>query len=526
MSGKIPVKARKPKTISHLKDNVKDSPPLDDDHQPQPPPEKKSKKKSTTSNTSAATAVAEQIEDPNWMFHTESQILLEEDEPLSEEAETQLKVRAEELLRLSRPDDEMNSFLDQPPQLSLSLIIDRTVSSRVRQTTDYSEVCDMAFQASTLFLDGLGVRNIDHLECFTEVSTIHLQRNNIEYIEGLEYCNKLKYLNLSRNKLTSADNIKELFQLEFLDLSHNCIVDLNERAFPPALRFLRIHHNPCWEVYSAQRAALRHRLVAVLPFLEALNDELVTVAERRAAGWRLASDTPEYVLPSAFTPLPADNERIIDPSQDKFASLRPRTTEVAFLLREADAKASEEHASLVRQKILSPSAPQPTSTAYISAENLAELTPELGYLSTPRKSFEDLPLPDYDAYFARSVNQLAEGLKRLQTAKAAMLERSRERVEMHDLEMAGLRAAFDDLKRARAEVLAMLPEHVTEPNATVTSSAASKAQLRTLTAAANLGLAGKSVQVLLPKKPGLEVDSSTDDTSDDEREDDPSCQRT
>lgn len=172
----------------------------------------------------------------------------------------------------------------QPAHINMSLIAKRNLpESTVQGSGD--ELIAGLMKLTHVRLDRENITEIDNLEMLGPVTNLYLQQNSIEKIENLECLTAIQFLTLAGNKIRKIENLKILDTLKLLDLSDNKIAELSEEELPKSLVFLDVRGNPCTDLPD-----YRTRLLAALPNLKQLDNEMLTKDVKRAAGHPVSSD--------------------------------------------------------------------------------------------------------------------------------------------------------------------------------------------------------------------------------------------
>ncbi|XP_063965082.1 leucine-rich repeat-containing protein 46-like [Lytechinus pictus] len=197
------------------------------------------------------------------------------EEELRRQFEEQFSLEIESLLGMGRR---------PPSHISMSLISKRNLPESIAQGSG-DELIAGLMKLTHVRLDRENITEIDNLEMLGPVTNLYLQQNSIEKIENLECLTSVQFLTLAGNKINKIENLKILDTLKLLDLSDNKITDLTEDELPKSLVFLDLRNNPCTALPD-----YRTRLLAALPNLKQLDNELLTKDEKRSAGHPVSSD--------------------------------------------------------------------------------------------------------------------------------------------------------------------------------------------------------------------------------------------
>ncbi|XP_067934718.1 leucine-rich repeat-containing protein 46-like [Watersipora subatra] len=189
--------------------------------------------------------------------------------------------------------------------ISLSLLARRCIS--VYKNVRPEQIMEMLNEVTHVRLDRENIKRIDGLELLGQcVRNLYLQHNEIDEIAGLETLTQLRFLTLSHNKIKEICNLKNT-KLGFLDLSHNSIDHLDVDELPASLVILNLEGNPC-QLQSGYRGSILKRCHK----LSQLDDELLTVEERRAADHEVSSESEEDEQNSAEMTKPYNYNKPFD----------------------------------------------------------------------------------------------------------------------------------------------------------------------------------------------------------------------
>ncbi|OWF39422.1 leucine-rich repeat-containing protein 46-like [Mizuhopecten yessoensis] len=192
----------------------------------------------------------------------------------------------------------------KPVRLSLHLIQKRHINSAQQKSQE--EIVQALNKITHLRLDRENIGQIDNLELLGDkVTNVYLQKNKIQVIENLECLKNLTFLTLADNQIRQVEGLSHLNKLLFLDLSHNHIHDFQIDEFPESVMILNLKENPCTSLPD-----YRGRLIQDLEHLKILDEEEVTNAEKREAGFVVSSDEEEEVEEEEVVPVFTDGDSI------------------------------------------------------------------------------------------------------------------------------------------------------------------------------------------------------------------------
>ncbi|NOR44295.1 MAG: hypothetical protein GQ534_01820 [Candidatus Delongbacteria bacterium] len=93
-------------------------------------------------------------------------------------------------------------------------------------------------------LTSVGMKNLNGIEFFKDISYLDLKSNKISDISNLWYLEKLEELHLSDNKIFGIFGLSNLKNLRILDLSNNNIDDISDLTYLNKLEYLNLANNP------------------------------------------------------------------------------------------------------------------------------------------------------------------------------------------------------------------------------------------------------------------------------------------
>ncbi|XP_071484230.1 uncharacterized protein [Diadema antillarum] len=172
----------------------------------------------------------------------------------------------------------------KPARISMVMIARRNLPESLSKGS-HDQLIDGLMKLTHVRLDRENLVEIDNLEMLGPVTNLYLQENAISVIENLECLTSLQFLTLAGNKIERVENLKIMDTLKLLDLSENRIDHLDVEELPKSLVFLNLTGNRCVE-----SSDYRSRILAALPNLKQLDNEMLTKDEKRAAGHPVSSD--------------------------------------------------------------------------------------------------------------------------------------------------------------------------------------------------------------------------------------------
>ena len=145
-----------------------------------------------------------------------------------------------------------------------------------------------------LFLQTNAIRKIEGLHCLVQIRTLNLSNNMLTNVENLANLTQLHTLELSRNLLSSLADVAHLCMctsINVLDLAHNRLGDtriVSVFEAMPLLRVLYLVGNSVVQTISDAWGSYRKHLLARLQALTFLDEKPVDKNERRfSMAWAL-----------------------------------------------------------------------------------------------------------------------------------------------------------------------------------------------------------------------------------------------
>jgi hypothetical protein len=222
----------------------------------------------------------------------------EDDELAERDEDGQLKPRPLTLGLIRRRCLQFKPQQPQNIQVSGQAVSTSNISNTDASSNDSSS---QLLSCTHLYLDGLRLSKIDHLELFDHLTHIYLQRNCLTRIDDAfqqaSLTKSLRFLVLSNNQLTTITGLRQLDALAFLDLSNNQIVTFDNDELPERLVVLNLKGNDCTKHDSYLEAVL-----AACPYLTQLDDKQVTKDQRRQLQLPVSDDEDD------------DDENLADPA--------------------------------------------------------------------------------------------------------------------------------------------------------------------------------------------------------------------
>ncbi|XP_063693004.1 leucine-rich repeat-containing protein 46-like isoform X2 [Bolinopsis microptera] len=132
-----------------------------------------------------------------------------------------------------------------PKPINLEMIVSKNCSDGGSNNS----VEDSVLRLKRIWLDKMGITQIDNLEMLGNITHIHLDFNVISTIENLETVgSSLQHLSLKGNKISDiGGGLMCLSKLMSLDLSENRISTITSKQLPSSITFLNLLDNPLME---------------------------------------------------------------------------------------------------------------------------------------------------------------------------------------------------------------------------------------------------------------------------------------
>ena len=80
------------------------------------------------------------------------------------------------------------------------MIVDRNVTSTY---SSVDECADAVFKLARIHLDGMGITDIDNLECLGPVTHVYLHNNAITALENIDCLTHVRFLSVAGNRISA-----------------------------------------------------------------------------------------------------------------------------------------------------------------------------------------------------------------------------------------------------------------------------------------------------------------------------------
>ena len=108
------------------------------------------------------------------------------------------------------------------------------------QTSSCSMLFYKTYTCDSLYLNGVGLVDIDPIKYFKKLKTLRLDHNVIEDLSGLSQLKNVKVLQLQHNHITNLSPLSDLSSLEHLNISDNPLSDMDKMSTCRNLAHLNI----------------------------------------------------------------------------------------------------------------------------------------------------------------------------------------------------------------------------------------------------------------------------------------------